>query len=105
MKLRDFRRESLVLVKNHGVHNAGKIIGGIGIGALGYVALSQVVPSLRSQTKFDEKYKKAVAIVGLTAAFGGTLMEDLSENKKCITGCKGAFSEKYQATIDRLPKG
>jgi len=104
MKLRDFKREAIILIKNHGVHNAGKILGGIGVGALSYVALSQVIPSWKSQTKFDEKYKKVCAIVGLTAATSGFLMEDLSEHKHCLTAGKGTLSEDYLEVFDSLSK-
>jgi hypothetical protein len=104
MKLKDFGKESLVLIKNYGVNKIGRITSSVGVGMLGSVALSQVIPSWKSQTPFDEKYKKIVSIAGLTAAFGGLLAEDLSEHKQCIAACKGTFSNEYLAELDRLPK-
>lgn len=105
MKLKDFKREAVILVKNHGVHEAGKILVGIGIGALSYVALSQVIPSWKSQTEFDKKYKKACVIAGLIANTSGILMEDFSEHNHCITAVKEALSEDYLKELELLPKG
>ncbi len=103
MKLRDFKREALILVKNHGIHNAGKILTGIGLGAMSYVALSHVVPSWKSQTEFDYKYKKVCAIVGLAAATSGVVMTDFSEHNRCLTANKNGLSEEYLAVLDVIP--
>ena len=104
MKFKYFGKESLVLIKNYGANKIGRITSSVGVGMLGYVALTQVIPCMRSQTEFDEKYKKVISIAGLTAAFGGLLAEDLSEHKERIVGCKGAFSSKYLAELDHLRK-
>lgn len=105
MKLEYFRKEAIVLVKNFGVHNAGKILMGVGTGALSYVGLSHIIPSWKSQTVFDEKYKKVCTIVGLAAVTSGTLMEDLSLNRTCLMADIGVLSPEYLATIDLVPKG
>lgn len=104
MKLRDFRREAIVLVKNHGIRNAGKILTGVGLGAMSYVALSHVIPSWKGQTEFDDKYKRVCAIVGLAAAASGAVMSDFSEHKYCITANKNGLSDEYLEVLDSIQK-
>lgn len=104
MKLRDFKREGFIFVKNAGVQNVGRALCGIGIGTLSFVGLTHIVPSWKIQGEFGEKYMKICSIVGVTAAMGGTLMGDLSIHRYGITANKGAYRDSYQSILDKLPE-
>src|SRR5574344_502898 len=104
LKFRDFKREGLVLVKNVGVREAAKFLLGVGLGSLGYVGLTYVIPSWKVKTDFDEKYMKACVGVGFAATTAAITMLDCSEHHQCITANKGALSEDYIEHVNLLPK-